>query len=71
MHGRRLQTDWQEDEETLRRLYRQEEDHQNRTRLQALRLLQQGRSMKEAAQIVGGATIARCRSGLVGTVKGE
>ena len=54
MYGRRLQTDWQEDEETLRRLYRQEEDHQNRTRLQALRLLRQGRSMKEAAQIVGG-----------------
>lgn len=53
MHGRPLQIDWQEDEQTLHRLYKQEKDHQNRTRLQALWLLRQGRAMKKVAQIVG------------------
>ena len=53
MNGRPLQIDWQEDEQALYRLYKQEKDHQNRTRLQALWLIRQGRSMKEVAQIVG------------------
>jgi transposase len=53
MRGRRLQIDWQEDEQTLYELYKQERDHQNRTRLQSLWLLRQGRRMKEAAAIVG------------------
>jgi transposase len=53
MSGRPLRIDWQEDEQTLYRLYKQEKDHQNRTRLQALWLIRQGRSIKEAAQIVG------------------
>jgi transposase len=53
MKGRPLQIDWQEDEQTLYQLYKQEKDHQNRTRLQALWLIRQGRSMKEVAQIVG------------------
>ena len=45
--------DWQEDEQTLYELYKQEKDHQNRTRLQALRLLRPGRSMGEVADLVG------------------
>lgn len=53
MNGRPLRMDWQEDEQTLYRLYKQEKDHQNRTRLQALWLIRQERSMKEVAQIVG------------------
>ena len=53
MRGRPLRIDWHEDEQTLYRLYKQEKDHQNRTRLQALWLIRQGRSMKEVAQIVG------------------
>lgn len=53
MRGRKLQVDWQEDEQTLYQLYKQEKDHQDHTRLQALRLLRQGRTEKEVAQIVG------------------
>jgi transposase len=53
MNGRPLRIDWQEDEQTLYRLYKQEKDHQNRARLHALWLIRQGRSMKEVAQIVG------------------
>ena len=51
--ARPLQIDWREDEQTLCRLYKQEKDHQNRTRLQALWLLRPGRSMKEVAELVG------------------
>jgi transposase len=51
--ARPLQIDWREDEQTLYRLYKQEKDHQNRTRLQALWLLRPGRSMKEVAELVG------------------
>lgn len=51
--ARPLQIDWREDEETLQHLYRQEKDHQDRTRLQALWLLRPGRSMKEVAELVG------------------
>jgi transposase len=51
--ARKLQIDWQESEEELYQLYRQEKDHQNRTRLQALWLLRPGRTMKEVAGLVG------------------
>ena len=53
MRGRKLEVDWQEDEQTLYELYKQERDHQNRTRLQALWLLRRGYTEKEVAQIVG------------------
>lgn len=51
--ARPLRIDWQEDEKTLYRLYKQEKDHQDRTRLQALWLLRPGRSMKEVADLIG------------------
>jgi len=51
--ARRLQIEWQEDETTLQTLYKQTQDHQDRTRLQALWLLRQGRTMKEVARLVG------------------
>jgi transposase len=49
----RLQVDWHEDEATLKRLYQEEKDHQNRTRLQALWYLRQGRTIGEVAELVG------------------
>jgi transposase len=51
--ARPFQIDWQEDEQTLYELYKQEKNAQNRTRLQALWLLRQGRPMSQVAQIVG------------------
>src|SRR4030042_3275802 len=51
--AQRLQMTWQQDQETLERLYKQEKDYQNRTRLQALWLLRPGRSMEEVADLVG------------------
>lgn len=51
--ARKLQIDWQETEDELFRLYKQEKDRQNRTRLQALWLLRPGRTMKEVAGLVG------------------
>lgn len=51
--ARKLQIDWQESEEELYQLYKQEKDHQNRTRLQALWLLRPGRTMKQVASLVG------------------
>jgi len=53
MRGRRLQIDWQEDEQTLYNLYKKEKDAQRRTRLHALWLLRKGHSLREAARIVG------------------
>ena len=51
--ARELQIEWHETENELFQLYRQEEDRQNRTRLQALWLLRPGRTMKEVAGLVG------------------
>jgi len=51
--ARRLQIDWQEDEQTLYTLYKREKDHQNRTRLHALWLLRQGQAMYQVAGLVG------------------
>ena len=49
----RLQADWKEDEATLKELYQKEKDHQNRTRLQALWYLRQGRTIDETSKLVG------------------
>ncbi len=51
--ARPFQIDWREEEQTLCELYKQEKDHQNRTRLQALWLLHQGHRMSEVAALVG------------------
>ena len=51
--ARKLQIEWQEDENTLKELYEQEKDYQNRGQLQALWLVRTGRSMSEVAPIVG------------------
>ncbi len=53
MSKRRVILDWQEDELTLSRLYKQESDAHNRIRLRALYLLRQGKTVYEAAQTVG------------------
>lgn len=51
--ARPFELEWQEDEQTLYGLYKQAKDHQNRTRLQALWLLHQGRPLSQVAAIVG------------------
>jgi transposase len=49
----RLVLDWKEDEEELKILYQSEKDHQNRTRLQALWYLRQGRTIYEVGEMIG------------------
>ena len=51
--ARPFEVAWQEDEATLFELYKQETDHQNRTRLQALWLLRSGRKLQEIADTLG------------------
>lgn len=51
--ARPFEVDWQEDEATLCKLYKQESDHQNRTRLQALWLLRSGQKLQEVADTLG------------------
>lgn len=51
--ARKLKVDWQEDEQSLYKLYRQEKDPQNRTRLQALWLMCQGHCMRQVAEMIG------------------
>jgi transposase-like protein len=51
--ARRFHVEWQEEEQTLFRLYKQETDHQQRTRLQALWLLRCGDNLQEVAETVG------------------
>lgn len=53
MRGRKLNVDWQESETELYELYKQEQDAQDRTRLQALWLLRKGYKQKEVADVVG------------------
>ena len=53
MKGKKLEIAWQEDEGTLRRLYKAEQDRQTRSRLQMLWLLRRGVRLKEAAETVG------------------
>jgi transposase len=49
----RLQVEWQENEATLKKLYQQEKEHQNRRRLQAIWYLRQGRTIGETAELLG------------------
>lgn len=51
--GRPVVVAWSEDAATLGRLYRTERDYQIRPRLQALWLIRRGRSVREAAALVG------------------
>ena len=51
--ARKLVVDWQEEAETLRRLYQHERDGQQRTRLHALWLLRSGHALASVAQILG------------------
>lgn len=62
--ARKSQIEWQEDEQTLYKLYKGEKDHQNRIRLQILWLLRQGRTIKEVAPLMGVhyRTVQRCVS---------
>jgi len=53
MRGRPLVIAWRDSEAALTRRYREEQDRQYRTQLQALMLLRQGRRMTEVAAIVG------------------
>ena len=53
MSGRKLRIEWHDDAATLYRLYQEQEDRQDRTRLRALWMLRQGRPMKEVAQTLG------------------
>ncbi len=51
--ARPFHIDWQEDEQTLYELYKQEKDPQHRTRLHALWLLRQDRPLRHVAELVG------------------
>jgi transposase len=51
--AQRLPIEWQEDEQTLQEFYKREKDPQNRTRLHALWLLRQGRTVQAVALLVG------------------
>ncbi len=51
--GKRLQVEWQETAEELKRLYKQERHPQRRTRLQALWHLRQGDRIAEVVAKVG------------------
>jgi transposase len=51
--ARRFHVEWQEEEQTLFRLYKHETDHQHRTRLQALWLLRGGEGLADVAKTVG------------------
>lgn len=51
--ARRFQVNWQDEEATLFKLYKQETDHQKRSRLQALWLLCSGRSLQAVADTLG------------------
>lgn len=51
--ARQFEVNWQDREETLFALYKQETDHQNRSRLQALWLLRSGHSLQAVADNLG------------------
>jgi transposase len=50
---RRVQVEWQEDADELKKLYQAEKDHQNRTRLQGGWYLRQGRTVGAVAELIG------------------
>jgi transposase len=51
--GRQLHVEWQEEEKTLYKLYKQQTDSQDRSRMQALWLLRQGHTLQAVADIIG------------------
>lgn len=51
--GRQLHVDWQEEEKTLYKLYKQQIDSQDRSRMQALWLLRKGHTVRVVADIIG------------------
>jgi transposase len=53
MPGRKLNIPWHEDAETLRQLYRHEQDAEVKPRIQALWLLRSGHSAHQTADLVG------------------
>lgn len=53
MHGPRLKIDWQEDEETLHRLYREESVAEVRIRFHALWLVRKNYPVVQVAEVVG------------------
>ncbi len=53
MRGRKLVIAWEEDEPTLKQLYRSEPDAELRTRWHALWLLRQGTPTTQTAELVG------------------
>ena len=50
--GRRLDVEWQESVEELKEQYHQEKNHHRRTRLHGLWLLQSGKSLGEASELL-------------------
>nr|WP_290666650.1 helix-turn-helix domain-containing protein [Ardenticatena sp.] len=54
MSGRRLQIEWQEDAERLKRLYKEESELALRVRWHALWLLRCGYSVAKVVEVVGG-----------------
>jgi len=51
--GRHVQIEWRETEAELKQLYRAEKQPQRRTRLQALWLMRQGKTMAEVSPLLG------------------
>jgi transposase len=51
--ARKMQIEWKHDVEQLELAYRNAKSIQDRQRLQALKLIRQGKTMKDAAEIVG------------------
>ena len=51
--GRHVQIDWQETEAELKQMFRAEKHRQRRTRLQALWLMRQGRTMTAVSPLLG------------------
>jgi transposase len=51
--ARPFEVNWQDEEATLFKLYKQETDHQKRSRLQALWLLRGGHSLQEVTDSLG------------------
>ena len=51
--GRHVQIEWQESEAELKQMYQREKHPQRRSRLQALWLMRQGKTMTEISPVIG------------------
>ena len=69
MSGRRLQIEWQEDAERLKRLYKEEREPELRVRGHALWLLRCGYSVAKVVEVVGCMSVV-CVVGSRGIGKG-